>query len=68
MPDTTRRELLASGGTAALVMAVSDATPAAAASVPPIVRLDAVQLSKQIRERQISCREVMAATSPASTR
>ena len=59
MPHTTRRELLASGGTAALVMAVSDATPAAAASVPPIVRLDAVQLSKQIRERQISCREVM---------
>ena len=59
VPHTTRRELLASGGTAALVMAVSDATPAAAASVPPIVRLDAVQLSKQIRERQISCREVM---------
>ena len=38
---------------------VADTPAAAAGRLPWVVRLDAVELSKAIRHRRVSCREVM---------
>ena len=57
----TRREaLLASGSAGAALGGLVVDTPAAATGrLPWVVRLDAVELSKAIRHRRVSCREVM---------
>lgn len=63
--ELTRREFLATTGklTGALaaetILGAAESSRAAAAPVPELVKLDALELSKAIHSKQVSCREVM---------
>ncbi|MBZ5526702.1 MAG: amidase [Acidobacteriia bacterium] len=64
--ELTRREFLAATGkltgavAAGTILGAAESAPAAAASaLPDLVKLDALDLSKAIHSKQVSCREVM---------